>query len=102
MTAFSDEYTSQIDGMDPCIVCQSPTRSHVLLVEYEAETNRMVAVDTIGEDTVFGTVCHDCYRDADGDADKVARQYDAREDKVLESMDATKRDIAYPDNEQDP
>lgn len=93
MSGFADHLQSRVD-MDNCLVCQSPTRSHVLLLAYEPDSDSMVAVDHKDDADGFGPVCHGCYTDADGDAEKVARLYDARLDELLDAVDATKEQLA--------
>lgn len=93
MTEFADEYKSKAD-MDNCLVCSSPTRSHVVLIQYDEETTDMVAVEDYEAADGFGTVCHGCYQDADGDADTVVRLYNERLDNVLDALGVDRQEIA--------
>lgn len=94
MTGWADHLSSRMDGMDSCLVCQQTTRSHLLLVKYERDSDSMVPAENRDDADGFGPVCHGCYTDADGDADKVARLYDARLDELLDAVDADKEQLA--------
>lgn len=93
MTDFADHLTNRVDGMDNCLVCSSPTRSHVVLITYNAETGDMEAVEDRDDADGFGTVCHGCYQDADGDADRVVELYNARLDDVLDALGVNKEEL---------
>lgn len=94
MTDFADHLQSRVDGMDNCLVCSSPTRSHVALIRYDEEAGDMVAVDDVDDADGFGTVCHGCYSDADGDADRVVALYNERLNDVLSALGVEKEEIA--------
>lgn len=93
MTEFADHLKSKAE-MDNCLVCQSPTRSHIVLLTFDPETGNMVAVDELDDADGFGTCCHGCYETADGDADAVAQQYNERLDAVLEYVGVDKEQLA--------
>lgn len=91
MTDFADHLKRKVD-MDNCLVCSKPTKSHVVLIGYV--DGDMVAVESMDDADGFGAVCHTCYRDADGDADKVAALYNERLEAVLDAMGVDKETIA--------
>lgn len=98
MTDFADHLQSKAD-MDNCLVCGSPTRSHVVLIAYDADSADMVAVDSMDDADGFGTVCHTCYSDADGDADKVVALYNERLDNVLNALGVDKEELSQRPDE---
>lgn len=101
MTGFADHMSSRMDDMDNCLVCSSPTRSHLILIAYNDETGDMEAVDTLEDADGFGTVCHGCYQDADGDAEVVMDTYNAKLDEILEVVGVSKERLAQDPDEVD-
>lgn len=93
MTDFADHLKGRAD-MDNCLVCSKPTKSHVVLIAYNEETADMEAVAARDDADGFGTVCHSCYRDADGDADTVVALYNERLDGVLDALGVDKEELS--------
>lgn len=98
MTGFADDLKSRAD-MDNCLVCGSPTRSHVVLIAYDPDSGDMEAVGDMDDADGFGTVCHGCYQDADGDADRVVELYNARLDDVLDALGVDKEELTQRPDE---
>lgn len=98
MTDFADHLKNRTD-MDNCLVCGSPTRSHVVLISHNENTGDMDAVEDTDAADGFGTVCHGCYRDADGDADTVVDLYNARLDDVLDALGVDKEELTQRPDE---
>jgi hypothetical protein len=94
MTDFADEHTRKLDDMDGCLVCGRPTKSHVALIAYDDDTGAMVASESVEKADGFGTVCHGCYVDCDGDADLAAARYNDRLEPVLEALGITPEELA--------
>lgn len=93
MTEFADHLQSKAD-MDNCLVCGKNTRSHVVLIAYDEDEADMVAVSSMDDADGFGTVCHTCYSDADGDADTVVELYNERLDNVLNALGVDKEELS--------
>lgn len=95
MTGWADKFTGRLFSLEGCVICDKPTQSHLLLLVYDAEMDAIEALDPDGHVAplatadAYGTVCHSCYTDADGDADAVAAAYDERLDELLSSADTT-------------
>jgi len=98
VTGFADHLTSHAD-MDNCLVCGKPTVSHLVLIAYDADSADMVAVDHKDAADGFGTVCHGCYSDADGDADTVVELYNERLDNVLTALGVDKEELSQRPDE---
>lgn len=99
MTGFADQYLDRLTEMEECITCTKPTQSHLILLEYNPEEERIEALDpgeVVGElhaADAFGLVCHECYEQYDGDAEAVAAEYDSRLEEIAEAVDRQKQDI---------
>jgi len=98
MANFADHLQSKAE-MDNCLVCSTPTRSHVVLIAYDGDSATMVAVNTMDDADGFGTVCHGCYCDADGDADTVVELYNERLDNVLDALGVDKEELSQRPDE---
>lgn len=98
MTEFADHLQSKAE-MDNCLVCSKVTRSHVVLIAYDDGSADMVAVESMDDADGFGTVCHTCYSDADGDADKVVELYNERLDDVLDALGVDKEELSQRPDE---
>lgn len=62
-------------GMESCLVCSSPTRSHVVLIEYDDEAEDLAVTEDLDEADAGGKVCHSCYETVDGDAERLVAEY---------------------------
>lgn len=93
MTDFSDDLTARTE-LDNCLVCSKGTRSHLVLIRYDEESGDMVAVDDRDDADGYGTVCHSCYRDHDGDADAVVASYNERLEAILDALGIDKQEVA--------
>ena len=98
MTDFADHLRSKSE-MKNCIVCSSPTRSHVVLLAYDSDSADMVGVESRPDADGFGAVCHGCYTDADGDADTVVALYNERLDTVLDALGVDKEELSQRPDE---
>lgn len=83
---FRDDLKNRAET-DSCLVCRKPTRSHVVLLTYDPDTDAVAATDTLDAAAGFGVVCHTCYRDESGDADAVTAAY----------TDYLRRVLSHPD-----
>jgi len=72
-----DDLTQQVD-MDGCMVCGSPTQSHLLLFVWDEDGGIFRPVTDHGEADAYGHVCHGCYTDEDGDHGPILQQYTVR------------------------
>lgn len=69
-----DDLTSR-GGMEACLICSSPTRSHVVLIEYDEEAEEFRSTDDLEETAAAAKVCHNCYESVDSDAECLIAEY---------------------------
>lgn len=94
---FDDALTGQI-GQEACALCEKPTSSHAILLDYDEDEKRFVTVNT-EDDAVTAnardramtvrTVCHSCYEEYDGDAEAVAEAYTKRIEDMAQKIGKT-------------
>lgn len=68
-------------GMQPCMVCDSPTQSHALRLA-ESESGEFEASTASELDFLF-PVCHTCFMDHDGDAESVVAKLNGEQDPLI-------------------
>lgn len=75
MTGFRDDLLDRSDGMDNCLLCDKPTNSHLVLLKYDEENNRIRRADDLEDSDAFGHVCHTCAGDRGMNADAIVAEY---------------------------
>lgn len=94
---WADSYTSRLNDLEECLFCDKPTQSHILLLVYDSEDDRVVTLDpetTVGElntADAYAVVCHGCHEEHDGDADAAAEAYDEHLEDTLDLAGIEKR-----------
>ena len=69
-----DDLTSR-GGMEACLICSSPTRSHVVLIKHDDATDEFRSTGDLDTADATAKVCHTCYESVDGDAERLIAEY---------------------------
>jgi len=69
-----DDLTSR-GGMEACLICSSPTRSHVVLIKHDDAADEFRSTDDLDTADAAAKVCHACYESVDGDAERLIAEY---------------------------
>jgi hypothetical protein len=69
-----DDLTSR-DGVEACLICSSPTRSHVVLIKHDDATDEFWSTDDFDAADAAAKVCHTCYESVDGEAERLIAEY---------------------------
>lgn len=81
-----DDLTAKTD-MDGCMVCGSPTNSHLLLFNWDEDAEVFRATTDHEDADAYGHVCHGCYSDEDGDHGPILQQYGLKVQRLCDEYD---------------
>lgn len=79
--------------VEGCIVCEKPTKSHVLLLAYDVEADELRAAESQENAVAIGHVCHDDYTRLDGDAESMVAEYEEELRALCAEWDVTLREL---------
>lgn len=80
MSSTSDDWRDDVAsdlGVAACLLCQKPTRSHVVVIEWLDERETFEPTTQLDDADALAPVCHGCYRDVDGDAARAVDRYES-------------------------
>ena len=81
-----DDLTSR-GGMESCLICSSPTRSHVVLIKHDDAADEFRSTDDLDTADAAAKVCHTCYESVDGGAERLIAEYTGYLRAVCEAAD---------------
>lgn len=89
--------------MADCLACSKTTKSHVLIIAYDADADELypAEADDRADAVATGFVCHTCYDKADGDASKLVDEYESWLRDLASNYGYTLREVVAGDVDPD-